>query len=138
MIGKKKKGYQHQYFELLQAHPQVARLYYPGLLGHPGHRIAARQQSSFGSMIAFELAGGRRAVEACCRGLQVFCLAESLGGVESLIAHPASMTHAAMSPQAQRAAGISAGMLRVSAGIEPAIDLVDDLRAGLDRAHRVR
>ena len=124
--------------ELLQAHPQVARLYYPGLPGHPGHRIAARQQSSFGSMIAFELAGGRRAVEACCRGLQVFCLAESLGGGESLIAHPASMTHAAMSPQAQRAAGISAGMLRVSAGIEPAIDLVDDLRAGLDRAHRVR
>lgn len=120
--------------ELLQAHPAVARVHYPGLPDHPGHQIAARQQSGAGSMIGFELVGGEPAAAAFCRELQVFDLAESLGGVESLVAHPASMTHAAMSEQAQLTAGITPGLLRLSVGIEPAIDLATDVRAGLDRA----
>ncbi len=118
----------------LVAHPAVQRVHYPGLPDHPGHQIAARQQSSFGSMISFELAGGEAAVRAFCRGLRVFDLAESLGGVESLVAHPASMTHAAMTPETQLRAGITPALLRLSVGIEPAGDLLADLIDGLERA----
>ena len=84
-------------------------MYYPGLAGHPGHDIARRQQSSFGAMLSFELAGGEPAVAALLEGLTCFTLAESLGGVESLIAHPASMTHAGMDEAARRRAGIGEG-----------------------------
>jgi cystathionine gamma-synthase len=120
--------------EFLAQHPQVQRVHYPGLAGTPGHEIARRQQSGFGAMLSFELAGGETALEAFLTGLQCFTLAESLGGVESLIAHPASMTHAGMEESARLRAGISPGLLRVSVGIEDAADLVADLRAGLARA----
>lgn len=121
---------------LLDAHPVVAKVYYPGLGSHPGHAIAARQQTGFGGMVSFELAGGEAAVEAFLDGLEHFFLAESLGGVESLVAHPASMTHAAMDPEARRTAGIGDCLLRLSVGIEDAADLVADLAAGLERAGR--
>jgi cystathionine gamma-synthase len=124
--------------EFLTKHPGVERVYYPGLAGHPGHEIALRQQSGFGAMLSFELQGGEAAVEAFLTGLECFTLAESLGGVESLISHPASMTHAGMEESARARAGIGAGLLRVSVGIEDAADLVADLSGGLERALRVQ
>ena len=119
---------------LLVAHPAVAQVYYPGLASHPGHDIARRQQTGFGGMISFELAGGEVAVEAFLDGLAHYFLAESLGGVESLVAHPASMTHAAMDPEARRIAGISDSLLRLSVGIEDGDDLAADLATALERA----
>jgi cystathionine gamma-synthase len=118
----------------LQAHPAVAKVNYPGLADHPGHAVAARQQDGFGAMLSFELAGGEAAVRRLLEGLELFSLAESLGGVESLIAHPATMTHAAMTPEARATAGIGPGLLRVSVGIEHIDDLAAELAAGLDRA----
>ncbi len=120
--------------ELLSGHPAVRRLHYPGLASHPGHAVAARQQYGFGAMLSLELEGGEQAVRAFLDGLDYFTLAESLGGVESLIAHPATMTHAAMTPEARAAAGIGDGLLRLSVGIEHADDLVADISAALDRA----
>ncbi|MDP9066192.1 MAG: cystathionine gamma-synthase [Pseudomonadota bacterium] len=120
--------------ELLDAHAAVRRVHYPGLADHPGHALARRQQTGFGAMLSFELEGGEPAVEALLDGLKCFTLAESLGGVESLIAHPATMTHAGMAEAARLRAGITPGMLRVSVGIEDAKDLLADLRAGLERA----
>lgn len=119
--------------EVLAGDPAVKAVYYPGLETHPGHGIAARQQSGFGGMISFELAGGEAAVIAFLNGLDCFFLAESLGGVESLIAHPATMTHAAMTQEARETAGISSGLLRLSVGIEDAGDLVRDVSAALER-----
>ncbi len=118
----------------LAAHPAVSRVYWPGLADHPGHAVAAAQQSGFGAMVSFELAGGEAAVRAFLDGLRTFSLAESLGGVESLVAHPPTMTHASMDPEARRRAGIGEGLLRLSVGIEAAEDLVADLDAGLERA----
>jgi cystathionine gamma-synthase len=118
----------------LSRHPAVKRVFYPGLALHPGHELAARQQSGFGAMLSFELSGGEPAVEAFLDGLGCFTIAESLGGVESLIAHPATMTHAGMDPDARLRAGIGAGLLRISVGIEAAEDLVADLEAALQRA----
>ena len=112
----------------------VAALHYPGLSGHPGHALAVRQQRGFGAMLSFELRGGEPAIRALLDGLHCYSLAESLGGVESLIAHPASMTHAAMAPEARCAAGIADGLLRLSIGIEDVADLLRDLGAGLARA----
>ncbi len=123
--------------ELLHGHPGVRQVFYPGLASHPGHDIARRQQGAFGAMLSFELAGGEAAVKEFLNGLEEFTLAESLGGVESLIAHPATMTHAGMDPDARARAGIGAGLLRLSVGIEDPEDLVADLRAGLERAARV-
>ncbi|MCR6497119.1 cystathionine gamma-synthase [Thermomonas sp. S9] len=119
---------------LLDGHPAVSALHWPGLPAHPGHAIAARQQYGFGAMLSLELEGGEAAVRAFLDGLRWFTLAESLGGVESLVAHPATMTHAAMSAQARAQAGISDGLLRLSVGIEHADDLVADLAAALGRA----
>ena len=119
--------------DLLQGHPAVSALHYPGLPGHGGHAVAARQQHGFGGMLSLELAGGQPAVAAFLDGLGLFTLAESLGGVESLVAHPATMTHAAMSAQARATAGIGEGLLRLSVGIEDARDLLADLEAGLER-----
>jgi len=124
--------------DYLAGHPGVERVYYPGLPDHPGHDIARRQQSGFGAMLSFELHGGEAAVEAFLSGLECFTLAESLGGVESLISHPASMTHAGMEESARLRAGIGAGLLRVSVGIEDPADLVADLAAGLERAAKVQ
>ncbi|WWW35082.1 O-succinylhomoserine (thiol)-lyase [Stenotrophomonas rhizophila] len=127
---------------LLAASDAVAKVYYPGLADHPGHAIAARQQDGFGAMLSFELAScpgadPHAAVRAFVDGLRCFTLAESLGGVESLVAHPATMTHAAMTPEARAHAGISEGLLRLSVGIESPEDLVADLQAGLERAQAV-
>jgi cystathionine gamma-synthase len=122
--------------ETLAAHPAVRRVYYPGLAQHPGHELAARQQRGFGAMLSFEVANGVPGVKAFVDGLRYFSLAESLGGVESLVAHPASMTHAAMDAEARARAGIDDSLLRLSIGIEALEDLVDDLREGLDRAAR--
>lgn len=123
-----------QIADLLSAHPAVSSVYFPGLATHPGHALAARQQRSFGAMLSFELHGGEAAVRALLDGLAHYSLAESLGGVESLIAHPATMTHASMTPKARATAGITDQLLRVSVGIEDPQDLCADLKAGLDRA----
>ncbi|MEO5628792.1 MAG: O-succinylhomoserine (thiol)-lyase [Thermomonas sp.] len=123
---------------LLDGHPAVRALHYPGLASHPGHALAARQQHGFGAMLSVELEGGEQAVRAFLDGLQYFTLAESLGGVESLVAHPATMTHAAMSAEARAVAGISDGLLRLSVGIEHAEDLCADIADALARAATVR
>lgn len=122
--------------EWAAAQPGIARVFYPGLKHHPGHELAKRQQSGFGAIVTFELVGGEAAVKRFVDGLELFSLAESLGGVESLIAHPASMTHAAMEPQARAAAGLTEGLLRLSVGIEHVDDLLRDLAAGLARLKR--
>ena len=118
----------------LQGHSAVKALYHPSLPDHEGHEIAARQQLGWGSLISFELHGGRTGVDAFLDGLEHHTLAESLGGVESLIAHPATMTHASMDEEARATAGITEGLLRLSVGIEDAADLVADVRAALARA----
>jgi cystathionine gamma-synthase len=112
----------------------VRRVYYPGLESHPGHEIARRQQSGFGGMISFEINGGEQAVRAFIDQLQYFSLAESLGGVESLVCHPPSMTHAPVSDKALKEAGISQSLIRLSVGLEAVDDLVDDVLRGLSAA----
>ncbi|MBB3225810.1 cystathionine gamma-synthase [Luteibacter sp. Sphag1AF] len=126
----------HRIAERLDGHPAVSRVFYPGLSSHAGHALAARQQKGFGAMLSLEIAGGVEGVEAFVDGLQYFSLAESLGGVESLVAHPATMTHASMAPEARRVAGISDSLLRLSIGIEDGDDLLADLDAALERASR--
>lgn len=120
--------------EILGQHRAVSRLHYPGCVGHPGHQVARKQQDGFGSLISFELAGGEQAVRRFVDGLRSISLAESLGGVESLIAHPTTMSHASMDEAARQVAGVHPGLLRFSVGIEDADDLVADLIAALDRA----
>jgi cystathionine gamma-synthase len=118
----------------LEQQPQVSKVYYPGLASHPGHALASRQQSGYGAIVTLELAGGVAAVERFVNGLEYFSLAESLGGVESLVAHPATMTHSAMDEASRQAAGLVDGLLRLSVGIEGLEDLRADLAAGLKRA----
>jgi cystathionine gamma-synthase len=118
--------------ELLCGHPAVKSVYYPGLSSHPGHGGAASQQDGFGAMVSFEVNGGIDGVERFVNALQCFTLAESLGGVESLVAHPATMTHASMDAAARATAGIDDSLLRLSIGIEHADDLLADLAAALD------
>jgi cystathionine gamma-synthase len=118
----------------LQGRPGVRRVFYPGLVAHPGHEVARRQQAGFGAMLTLELEGGTEAVRGFVEGLELFSLAESLGGVESLVAHPATMTHAAMDPAARAAAGLTDGLVRLSVGIEDLGDLQRDLEGGLERA----
>jgi cystathionine gamma-synthase len=124
--------------EYLDAHPAVARVYYPGLPDHPNHALAARQQAGFGAMLSFELAHDARGdlgpVQRFVEGVELFTLAESLGGVESLVAHPATMTHASMDPEARRRAGISDTLVRVSVGLEHPDDLIADLEQALELA----
>ncbi len=116
----------------LDAHPAVKAVHWPGLTSHPGHALAARQQTGPGAMLSFELNGDVEAVRALVEALDIFTLAESLGGVESLIAHPATMTHAAMTPEARETAGITAGLLRLSVGLEHQDDLIADLSRALE------
>jgi cystathionine gamma-synthase len=118
--------------DALCAHDAVVHVNYPGLASHPGHAIAARQQHGFGAMVSFEVLGGVAGVQRLTSELEYFSLAESLGGVESLIAHPATMTHASMDAAARAGAGISDSLVRLSVGIESADDLVRDLSAALD------
>ncbi|CAN5885226.1 hypothetical protein BH11GEM1_BH11GEM1_35830 [soil metagenome] len=122
----------HAVAEALVGHDAVLAVHYPGLASHPGHAIAVGQQDGFGGMVSFTLAGGRAAAQVVAEALECFTLAESLGGVESLVAHPATMTHASMDAEARAAAGIGEGMLRLSVGIEASNDLVNDLLRALD------
>jgi cystathionine gamma-synthase len=122
---------------VLQQHDGVERVYYPGLAAHPGHDIAARQQRGFGGMISFEIAGGETAVRAFVDRLRYFSLAESLGGVESLVCHPPSMTHAPVGRAALDAAGIRQNLIRLSIGLESTEDLVADVLEALEAAAKV-
>ena len=115
----------------LEAHPKVAGVRYIGLRSHPQHELAKRQMSGFGSMISFELKGGFEAGRWLMDYVRVATLAVSLGGVETLIEHPASMTHASMSREARDAAGFTDGLVRYSVGIEDVEDLIDDLDQAL-------
>lgn len=123
----------HAVAHALAAHPSVLAVHYPGLASHDGHATAAGQQAGFGGMVSFTVTGGIPAVRAVTDALRCFTLAESLGGVESLIAHPATMTHASMDAEARRVAGITDGLLRLSVGIESSSDLVADLTQALDQ-----
>ncbi len=124
---------------ILDEHPAVRRVYYPGLAQHSGHEIACKQQQGFGGMLSFELTGGEAAVRVFFEQLQHFSLAESLGGVESLVCHPASMTHAPLSEEALAEAGISQDLVRLSVGIESVEDLEMDVLNALEAAtHAVK
>ncbi len=118
----------------LQQQPFVTHIYHPSLPTHPGHAIAKRQQQGFGAMLSFEVAFNSAQMQRFLMALELFCLAESLGGVESLVAHPASMTHAGMDPQARLVAGISDQLLRLSVGIEHVGDLIHDLDQAFKQA----
>jgi cystathionine gamma-lyase len=114
----------------LETQPEVSRVVYPGLASHPDHELARRQMRAYGGMIGVVLRGGGAAARAFLASLRLFTLAESLGGVESLAEHPASMTHAALDPERRRALGIDEGLVRLSVGIED----LEDLRADLENA----
>lgn len=118
----------------LARHPQVAAVHYPGLPSHAGHALAKAQQRGFGAMLSFEIAGGTPAVRRFVEAVRVFTLAESLGGIESLVAHPATMTHVGMGAEARRIAGITDALLRLSIGLEDERDLVEDLAQALGQA----
>ncbi|HEY5425887.1 MAG TPA: PLP-dependent transferase, partial [Candidatus Tumulicola sp.] len=117
--------------EFLESHDGVARVYYPGLPSHPQHELARRQMSGFGGMLSFVLEGPQERALDFAHRLQYFSLAESLGGVESLICHPARMTHGAIPKADRERRGVTDGLLRLSVGIEDAGDLIDDLRQAL-------
>jgi cystathionine beta-lyase/cystathionine gamma-synthase len=116
--------------QFLEAHPKVRRVYYPGLASHPQHALAARQMRGFGGMLAFDL-GPRDAAARLLKSVRLMALAESLGGVESLISHPATMTHASVPEEHRNALGITDGLVRISAGLEDLEDLKDDLTQAL-------
>ena len=115
--------------EFVASHPRVQRVYYPGLRSHPQHELAAKQMRGFGGMLAFDV-GSRDAAARVLERVRLMALAESLGGVESLISHPATMTHASVPPERRAAVGLTDGLVRISAGIED----LDDLRADLAQA----
>ncbi|TLU85620.1 MAG: PLP-dependent transferase [Chlorobium sp.] len=117
--------------EYLQGHPRVKRVFYPGLQAHPQHELAKKQQKSFGGMVSFELDGTIDDVNRVLKGTKLFSLAESLGGVESLIEHPATMSHASMDREHRLAAGITDNIIRLSVGLEDGIDLIEDLGRAL-------
>jgi cystathionine beta-lyase/cystathionine gamma-synthase len=110
---------------------QVEKVYYPGLRSHPGHELAAKQMRDFGGMISVRLKGGREGALRFLKRTKLFCLAESLGGVESLAGHPATMTHASIPVEVRKARGVDDGLVRLSVGIEDADDLQEDLRHAL-------
>lgn len=120
----------------LAARKDIAAVYYPGLASHPQHRLARNQQSGFGGMISFDLGSVEKA-RAFCDGVEIFTLAESLGGVESLVCHPATMTHAAIPADERERLGIGQGLIRLSVGIEDASDLEADIAKGLDAASNI-
>jgi len=120
--------------EFLAGRPEVARVHYPGLPDHPGFELARRQMRGFGGMVSLDLAGGEAAARALCEGTRLFSLGESLGGVESLIGYPWTMSHAAFPAEEKRRKGITEGTVRLSVGLEDADDLCDDLAGALERA----
>ena len=119
--------------EWLEADTRVSQVFYAGLASHPQHELARKQMTGFGGMISIEL-GDRERAEAFCRATRVFTLAESLGGVESLVSHPAAMTHAAVPKEQRQSMGITEGLVRLSVGIEDAEDLIEDLDRALTAA----
>jgi cystathionine gamma-lyase len=121
----------------LEGHRQVERVIYPGLTSHPQHELARRQMKTAGGMLAFTIRGGLPAATAFLKAVEIFACAESLGGVESLIEHPAIMTHASVPPEVRAALGIGDGFIRISAGVEHVDDLVADLERGFDAARAV-
>jgi cystathionine gamma-synthase/cystathionine gamma-lyase len=123
--------------EFLEAHPEVDRVYYPGLPAHPQHALAKRQMSGFGGMVSFVLKGPPSRGLDFAHRLRYFSLAESLGGVESLICHPARMTHGSIPKEDRERRGVTDGLLRLSVGIEDIEDLIDDLRSALLAVDRV-
>lgn len=120
----------------LAAHEKVARVFYPGLVDQAGHSVARKQMKRFGAIVSFELDATLEETRAFTRRLQLWTLAESLGGVKSLFCHPATMTHASVEPEVRREVGISDGLIRLSAGLEDVRDLVDDLEQALARTRR--
>ena len=122
--------------EALDSHPQVRRVYYPGLPTHPGHDVARRQMSGFGGMVSFELNGTQEDVTSFVSNRRFFALGESLGGVKSLICHPARMTHASIPADRRAALGLSDALIRLSPGCEDGEDLVEDLLHGLEQLER--
>ena len=122
----------------LERHPQVERVIYPGLPSHPQHALARRQMSGFGGMLAFVIRGGLPAARAFLEAVRIFACAESLGGVESLVEHPAIMTHASVPKETRELLGILDGFIRISVGIEAVSDLVDDLERGFAAARQAR
>lgn len=117
--------------EFLEGHPNVERVLYPGLPSHPQHELAKRQMRGFGGMIAFDV-GTKEAAYDVCKRVRLMALAESLGGVETLISHPAAMTHASVPAERRAAIGLTDSLVRISVGIEDSADLIDDLRQALD------
>ena len=115
----------------LERHPRVARVHYPGLASHPDHRLARRQMRDFGAMLSFDVKGGIAAARRMCDRVEVFSLAASLGGVESLVVLPAYTSHYRMSREELERAGVESGTVRVSIGLEDAADLIDDLKQAL-------
>jgi len=118
--------------DYLTKHPKIAEVFYPGLSSHPQHALAQRQMKSFGGMISFRLEGDFDTCKQFLNHLKIFAVAESLGGVESLIEHPSSMTHASVPKEEREELGVTDSLIRLSAGIEDAEDLVSDLATGLD------
>jgi len=118
--------------EMLDAHPAVERVYYPGLPTHPGHELAKRQMSGFGGMLSLDVKGGREAARRLVTKTELFLLAESLGGTESLIEYPEEMSHTSMTAEARKTGGISEKTVRISVGIEHPDDLIADLRQALE------
>jgi cystathionine gamma-synthase len=118
----------------LKNHPAIDVAYYPGFADHPGHDIAKKQQSGFGAMLSFEVTGGVNSVKKLFDNLTLFTLAQSLGGVESLISHPSTMTHAGMEEAARLEAGITDSLVRISVGIEDIDDILADLSHGLEQS----
>jgi cystathionine gamma-synthase/cystathionine gamma-lyase len=115
----------------LSKHPRVETVYYPGLKTHPGHAVAARQMHGFGAMVSVELQGGLAGVEKFLSRLRLFILAESLGGVESLVCYPARMSHASLPEAEKKQRGIRPGLVRLSVGVEDKLDLKRDLQQAL-------
>ena len=120
--------------EFLHGHPAAAEVFYPGLPSHPQHELAKAQMDGFGAMVTFRLPGGREQVSRFVKALGIFLFAESLGGVESLVCHPATMSHAVLTPEERERIGITEGIVRLSIGIEDAADLIEDLNRALSAA----
>ena len=119
--------------EFLNKHPKIERVYYPGLETHPGHEVAKKQMKDFGAMISFELKGGFEAGKTLLNSLKLCSLAVSLGDTETLIQHPASMTHSPYTKEEREAAGITDGLVRLSVGLENVEDIIEDLKQGLEK-----
>ena len=119
--------------ELLSNHPKIDKVYYPGLASHPSHAIAKKQQSGFGGMLSFEILGGLAEVKSFIKGIKILPLAASLGGFESLVSHPYTMTHGNLTPNQKKEVGISESLIRISAGLENTEDLLEAVNLGLEK-----